>query len=52
MRKQGRSGYRGGFLRSDMNMFVLLSDQDGGGKSDESDSSDSECYSVVMSFRK
>ena len=36
-----RGGYRGGLSRSDMNMFTLLSDQDGGVSSDESDSSDS-----------
>ena len=45
MRTRGGSGYRGGFRgglsRSDMNMFALLSDQDCGGTSDESDSSDS-----------
>ena len=31
-----RGGYRGGLSRSDMNMFTLLSDQDGGVSSDES----------------
>ena len=45
MRTRGGFGYRGGFRggrsRSDMNMFSVLSDQNGGVSGSESDSSDS-----------
>ena len=36
-----RDGFQGGLSRSDMNMFSVLSYQDGGASGSESDSSDS-----------
>ena len=39
-----RGGFRGGLSRSDMNMFSVLSDQDGGASGSESYSS--ECYVI------